>query len=132
MHPAGLIAFRHLLMDDPAAGRHPLNVAGGNGAAIPHAIAVFHRTGEHVGDRLDATMRMPRKAGQVILGNVIAKIVEKEERVEIGRVPETESPAQMHARAFKRGLRLDKAFHWSNRHSKPLPRDLTVVAQESY
>ena len=103
-------------MDDAAAGRHPLNVAGGDGAAVAHAVAVLHGSGQDVGDGLDAAVRMPGKAGQVILGNVVAEIVEQQERIEVGRVAEAERPAQVHARAFQGGLGLDEPLDGSDGH----------------
>ena len=83
MRPA-LIALGHLLVNDPAPGRHPLHVAGRDGAVIAHAVAVIHGSGQHVGDGLDAAMRMPGETGQIIVGNIVAEIVEKEKRIEIG------------------------------------------------
>src|SRR5262249_11287059 len=66
MHLAVRVALRHLLMDDPATGGHPLNVAGADDAAVSHAVAVLHSSREDVRDRLDPSMRMPREARQVI------------------------------------------------------------------
>jgi len=93
MHAAGLIALGHFLVDNAAARRHPLHVACGDGAAIAHAIAMFHCAGEDVGDGLDAAVRMPRKAGQVVLRNVVTEVVEQQERVEFGCVAEAERAA---------------------------------------
>ena len=91
-------------MDDAAARRHPLDVAGGDGAAVAHAVAVLDGSGEDVRDGLDPAMGMPGKARQVILRNVIAEVVEEEERIEVGGIAEAERAAQMHARAFERWL----------------------------
>ncbi len=95
-------------MDDAAARRHPLDVAGGDGAAVSHAVAMLHGSRENVGDGFDAAVRMPREAGQIILGNVVAEIVEQQERIEIGGVAEAECAAQMHACAFEGRLGLDE------------------------
>jgi len=38
-------------------------------------------------------MRMPGKAGQIVLRPVVAEIVEQQERIEIARLSESESPA---------------------------------------
>src|SRR5215471_2022936 len=62
VHPPGPVALRHLLMDDPAAGRHPLHVARGDDALVPHAVAVLHGPSQHIGDGLNPTVRMPREA----------------------------------------------------------------------
>src|SRR5438105_11275345 len=60
MHAAGMIASRHLLMDDSAARRHPLYVAGSNAPAMAHAVAVF-RSEEHTSElqsRVDLVCRL--------------------------------------------------------------------------
>ena len=79
-----VVALGHLLVDDAAAGGHPLDVAGGDGAVVAHAVAMLDGSGEDVGDGLDAAMRVPGEAGQIILGNVVAEIVEQQERIEVG------------------------------------------------
>src|SRR2546427_3396269 len=43
-----LITLRHFLVQDAAAGGHPLHVAGGHLALVAETVAVLHRTGEHV------------------------------------------------------------------------------------
>src|ERR1700722_5173355 len=63
MHPSRLIALRHLLMNDATTGGHPLHIAGGDGPAVSHAVAVFDRSGKHISDGLDPAVWMPRKAG---------------------------------------------------------------------
>ncbi len=73
VHASVRIALRHLLVDDAAAGRHPLHVAGAERAAIAEAVAVLDRAGEHVGDRLDPAMRMPRKPGSYSRGLSLRK-----------------------------------------------------------
>jgi hypothetical protein len=55
---------------------------------------------QDVRDGLDAAMRVPRKAGQVIGRPLIAEIVEEEERVVLARVAEPERAAELHACAF--------------------------------
>ena len=87
MHAARRVALGHFLVNDAAARGHPLHVAGGDGAVVAHAVAMLHGSGEHVGNRLDAAVRMPRKSGEVILGDVIAEIVEEQEGIEVGVLP---------------------------------------------
>jgi hypothetical protein len=104
VHAALLVTLRHFLMQDAAPGGHPLHVAGAEITAVAEAVAVLDVAGQHVGDGLDAPMRMPGKAGTIFVRAVVAKIVEQQERVELGSVAETERAAQMHAGAFDRGL----------------------------
>ena len=94
MHAALHVAGRHLLMQDPAARGHPLDVARAELAAIAEAVAVIDTAREHVGDGLDAAMGMPGKARLIILRPVAAKIIHHQEWIEIGRVAEAESAAE--------------------------------------
>src|SRR4051794_9491524 len=110
MHAAGGIALGHFLMDDAAAGRHPLHVAAGDGAAIAHAVAVFDGAREDVGDRLDSAVRVPGEAGEVVCRDVVAEVVEEEEGVEFRSVAESEAAAEMDAGAFNGWLGLDLTF----------------------
>ena len=101
-----VVALRHFLMQDAAAGGHPLHVAGAELAAVAEAVAMIDIAGQHVGDGLDAAMRMPREAGEIFGRPVVAEIVQQQERIEFGGVAEAERAAQMHARALDRGLGL--------------------------
>ena len=40
-HSAPRVAMRHLLMDDAAAGGHPLDVTGADGAVVAHRVTVI-------------------------------------------------------------------------------------------
>jgi hypothetical protein len=71
------ITFGHLLVNDAPSGRHPLDVTGGDGAVVSHAVAVLDGSREHIRNRFDAAVRMPRKASQVIVRNVVAEIIQK-------------------------------------------------------
>ena len=116
MHAALRVALRHFLVQDAAAGRHPLHVARSEIAAIAQAVAVLDIAGEHIGDGLDAAMRMPGKSGAILVRPVVAEIVQQEERIELGGVAEAESAAQVHAGSFDRGFRGDDAFDRPNGH----------------
>ena len=54
---------------------------------VAEAVAVLDGAGEDVGDRLDAAVRMPGKAREVVLGTVVAEVVEQQERVELAVSP---------------------------------------------
>src|SRR6266436_10105461 len=113
-------------MDDAAAGGHPLDVTGGDGAAIAHAVAMLDGPGKDVRDGLNATVRMPRKARQIILRNIVTKIVEQEERVKVRGVAEAERAAQVYARTFHRRLGFDEPLHRSDRHGASSRESLPV------
>src|SRR2546421_571483 len=95
----------------PAPRRHgdvEIDGIGGDGAAIPHAVAVLDGPGKHVSDGLDAAVRMPRKPRQIIFRNVVAEIVEEKKRVEVRGVAKAERTAQVYARTFHRWLGFDE------------------------
>ena len=52
----------HLGVHDPATGSHPLHVAGTEPGCSTHRVGVIDETLSRVRDRLEATMRMLRKA----------------------------------------------------------------------
>src|SRR3979411_535733 len=112
MHPARKVSFRHLLMDDAAARRHPLNVAGRDGTAVTHAIAMLNSSRQDIRDGFDPA-RVPREPSQIILGK---EIVQEKEWIEVGCIAESESAAKMHASAFERWLGLDESLNGSNGH----------------
>src|SRR5579859_500095 len=116
VHASGVIALGHFLVDDAAAGGHPLDVAGGDGAAIADAVAVLDGAGENVGDGLDAAMRVPGEASEIVFGDIVAEIVEEEEGIEVAGVAETERAAEMNAGAFGGGLAANQALYGSNGH----------------
>ena len=121
MHASSVIAFRHFLMDDATACGHPLDIAGRNRATVTHAVAMFDGAGQDVGNGFDAAMRMPRETGEVILRNVVAKIVEQQKGIEFGSVVEAESSAQMDAGTVEGRFGLDQTFYRAYGHGNELP-----------
>ena len=119
VHAARRVALGHLLVDDAAARRHPLDVAGRDGAVVAHAVAVLDGSGQDIGDGFDPAMWMPRKSRQVILRHIVAKIVEQEKRVEVGGIAEAEGSPQMHTSALESRFRKCEPFDRSNRQEIP-------------
>src|SRR5205807_518867 len=99
-----------------AARRHPLHVAAGQRSPVAEAVAVLDGAGEHVGDRLDAAMGMPREAREVLLRVVVAEIVEQQKRIQLGTMS-AEGPPQVDAGALERGPGLMNFFDGSYRHN---------------
>ena len=62
---------------------------------------MLDRARQDVGDRLDAAMRMPGKAGEIILRPIVAEIVEQQERIGLGRIAEAEGAAQAERRRLR-------------------------------
>src|SRR5579863_2737607 len=69
-------------------------------APVAQAVAMLDGAGEHVGDGLDAAVRMPGEPLEVVLGPVVAEVVEEQERIEVLGVAEAESAAQADAGAL--------------------------------
>jgi hypothetical protein len=107
-------------MQNAAAGGHPLHVAGAELARVAEAVAVVDRPRQHVRNGLDAAMRMPGKAGEIVLRAVVAEVVEQQERVELAGVTEAEGAVELDARAFHRGRGLDDALDRTNGHDGPI------------
>src|ERR1051326_3564438 len=120
MHPAGLITFRHFLVNDAAARGHPLNITGTDGAAVSHTVPVIDISREDVRDGLDPAVRVPRKPGQIVLGHVIAKIIEQQKRIEVLGIAETERAPQMHAGALDSRFRANDTVYRAKRHMAPI------------
>ena len=58
-----------------------MNVSGGDRTAVAHAIAMLHGSREYIRDGFDPAMRVPRKPGQIVCGDIVAEVVEKQERI---------------------------------------------------
>jgi hypothetical protein len=116
VHAALRVALRHFLVHDAAAGGHPLHVARAEIAAIAQAVAVLDIAGKHIGNGLDAAMRVPGKAGAIIFRPVVAEIVEQQERIGGLGFAEAEGAAQLYAGALDRGLRRDDLLHGPDGH----------------
>src|SRR5262245_53561805 len=86
---------------------------------------MLDRSREDVRDRFDAAMRMPREAGEIVVGIVVAEVVEQQERVELFRIAKPERALEPHPRAFQGRLRVDQLLDWPYRH---VPR-LTQATQ---
>ncbi len=100
-------------MQNAAAGGHPLHIACGHAALVAERIAVRHFAGENISDGLDAAVRMPGEAGEIVGRILVAEIIEQEERVEFVRFAEAEGALQLDAGTFDGGLGLIDFFYCS-------------------
>src|SRR5262245_29243097 len=114
MHPTRLISLRHFLVDNASTRCHPLNIAGSDFAAVSDAVAMLDSSSEDICDSFDAAMRMPWETCKIILGNVIPKIIQQQERIEIRRIAETECASQMHSGSFESRFRLNQPLNGSH------------------
>ena len=119
MHATVGVAFGHLLVKNAAAGSHPLDVSRGHAALVAEAIAVGHFAGKDVGDGLDAAMRVPGEAGEVVRGILVAEIIQQEKRIELLCFAEAEGALELNARTLDGGLGFKNLFDRAKRHSEP-------------
>src|SRR5262245_15433740 len=116
MHSPLAVSLRHFLVENSAPGRHPLHVAGAELAPVSQTVPVIDAPCQHIGDRLDAAVRMPGKSCAIVFRTIVAEVVEQEEWIELAGIPEAEGATQLHACAFNRGFGLDDALHGPNGH----------------
>ena len=116
VHAALRVALRHFLMHDAAPGGHPLHVAFAERAVAAEAVAVFDGAFQNISDGLDAAVRMPGEAGEIILRVIVAEIVEQQERIGLGGFAEAEGAPQLDAGAFDGGRGLHDTFDGSDGH----------------
>jgi hypothetical protein len=57
---------------------------------------------------------MPRETGEVVFGDIVAKIVEQEERIEFVGGAEAKGSAEVDAGAFEGRFGLDEFFYRTN------------------
>jgi len=58
----------------PPPACHPLYIPGADTARVAQAVAVVDQAGEHIGHRLDAAVRVHRKAGEIVLWVIRSKV----------------------------------------------------------
>src|SRR5689334_3658084 len=103
-------------MDDAARGAHPLHVAGAEVAGVAVVVLVLHVAIEHVGDRLEAAVRMRREAGEVVVQIVREELVEHEERVVARELARAEAAPQLDSGAIGGRDRRNYALELTDRH----------------
>ncbi len=74
---------------------------GPDHAPVAQAVAVVDLAAQHVGDGLDAAVRVPGEPGEVLVGVVGAEVVQQQEGIEPGDRIEAEHPVQPDARPFQ-------------------------------
>ena len=94
------------MCEDAGAGGHPLGVAVGDHAAAAVRVLVLEDAVDHVGDGLEAAVRVPRRALRLARRVLdLAHLVEVDERVEVGEVDAGERPADREALALEAARR---------------------------
>ncbi len=97
-------------MHDARARRHPLHVARAQHAAMPGRVLVLELALQHVGDGLEAAVRVIGRADR-LAGAVVDRphLVEKEERIDHVQSRGRHRPAHDEACAFALAVRRDDA-----------------------
>src|SRR5450759_4090458 len=116
MHASLRVSLRHFLVENSTPCGHPLHVAGSEPAPVSQTVAMVDISRQHIGNRLDAAVRMPWKSGTIVLRTFIAEIIEQEKGIELVRITEAEGTAQSHACALDRGLGFDDTLNGPNGH----------------
>ena len=86
---------------------------------LPRRVAVRDLTGEDISDGLDAAVRMPGEAGEIIRRILVTEIVEQQERIELVGLAEAEGALELDAGALDGGLGFKDLFHGTKRHGEP-------------
>jgi len=87
-------------MDDAASCGHPLNISFRNRPLVSHAVAVLDIAVQDIGDRFNATVRVPGEAFQIMLGIIGTKIVQQKKGIEQWDMTVAEGALQVNARTF--------------------------------
>ncbi len=116
MHAPLRIPFWHLLVQNAAAGGHPLNVPGGHPALVAQAVSVRHLSSQHIRDGLDSAVRVPRKPGNVVCRILVSKIVEQQKWIEFLGLSKPEGALQFDACPFKGWRCFKNLLHRTKRH----------------
>ncbi len=105
--PAGTAAG-HFLVQDAAPRAHPLHIAGTDETLVAEAVAVTGGAFEHVGDGLDAAVRVIGEAAEGTFERIVeGEMVEEQEGIVFVADARRNRAAQLHARAFDGDLRFD-------------------------
>jgi hypothetical protein len=107
---ASFLLLRHFGMDDAAPGGHPLHAAAHQFADIAQMILVPQMAVEHIRRRLEAAVRMRRKAGDIVARIVGRKFIEHQERIQPQFLRLPQAASQFDAGAVRCGDGCDNAL----------------------
>ena len=113
-HQAILLPFRHFLVNNAAAGRHPLYIPGAYYAGIPHTVAMLYPTLEHISYSLNAPVRVPGKTPYIVPRIAGMEVIQEKEGVQQIRPVEAYGPSEMYPGPFQRGPAFVRLFYPSN------------------
>jgi uncharacterized ferritin-like protein (DUF455 family) len=91
-------------VDHAAPGRHPLHAAVRDQAFVAGTVAVAHAPLDHVGNGLEAAVRVLREACDIVARLVAAEGVEHQERVEAALQGLGQHAVDLHAGAVHHEL----------------------------
>src|SRR5207253_918020 len=103
------------LVEDAAAGRHPLDVAGADRALVTERVSVLHLALQDDRDGFDPAVRMVRKARLVVGRLRRLEMVEEQERVQMVELPRADASTQRRGSSSARGYASSRATSSSAR-----------------
>src|SRR5688572_12548164 len=99
-------------MQDAGPGGHPLGVAVRDDSPATVRVAVLERAVDHVGDSLEAAMRVPGRALRLARGVLhLAHLVEMDERIEVAQVDAVKRAPDREPVALEPSWRVRDATH---------------------
>jgi hypothetical protein len=116
-------------VQDAAAGGHPLYVPRGHLPLVAQAVAVLDGTSEHVGNRLDAAVGVPRESGQVVGRIVVPEIIQQQERIEVLGLAEAEGTLKLDSCSLNGRRGLNDLSNRAERHRSPRVLGCTTELQ---
>ena len=97
-------------MQNAAARGHPLHAARAEQTGVALVVVMAHAPGQHIGDGLEAAVRMFRKTRQIIARFIRTELVEHQKRIEIRQLGRTDHTRESHARAIARRVSAHDLF----------------------
>jgi hypothetical protein len=94
-------ALWHFLVNDPAAGCHPLNLVRVDDSGISYTVSVLDSAVKHVRYCFYAAVGVPRKAGDVISLVIRMEVIQQQERIQFWDMLISESALQTYAGALE-------------------------------
>jgi hypothetical protein len=106
-------------MDDTIAGSHPLHVAGCDGATVAGTVLVLELAVQHVGDRLETTVRMVWRTNRFARPIVDrTHFIEQQERVDVIEPCAWERPADQKSASLTQTLGMNDSLDFARSHDR--------------
>ena len=108
--------LRHFRVDYAAGRLHPLCAAGTQVALVAHAVLVQHMSIQHVGQGDEATMRMIRETGNIIIRVITAEMIQHQEGIQVTQGRRADGAMYRYTGTFRHFHRLYDFLYRSQLH----------------